>query len=84
MGEERRNPREMVDTICKHWVAHFGTATIILSRDASKLTGEEMMEIKRLFDVEDITPTEDTPWKDGFGDRGHRVEVWKQNNCIVL
>ena len=37
----RKRPRDVVDTICKSWIAYFGTPAAVLNDKGEELTGSE-------------------------------------------
>ena len=63
---ERKKPREVVDATCKHWKAYFGTPAAILSDNGGEFTGEEIVEMKHLLNIEDMTTAAYSPWQNGL------------------
>ena len=59
--------------MCKHWIAYFGTPAAVLNDTGGEFTGPEIVEMKELLSIEDMTTAAYSPWQNGLCEKGHQV-----------
>ena len=69
----RKRPRDVVDAMCRSWIAYFGTPAAVLNDQGGEFTGSEVVEMKSLFNIEDLTTAAYSPWQNGLCEKGHQV-----------
>ena len=61
--------------MCKHWIAYFGTPAAVLNDTGGEFTGPEIVEMKELLSIEDMTTAAYSPlqMQKGLYEKGHQV-----------
>ena len=66
-----KKPRAVVDKILQNWVTHYGLCSALVSDNGGEFTGEEMVEMRELMNMEDVTTAGYAPWMNGVCEKHH-------------
>ena len=70
---KRKTPEEVVNSIFKTWIAHYGVMGGILHDNGGEFTGFEMQELKSKLNVINLTTGAESPWQNGLCERNHAL-----------
>lgn len=70
---KRKSPEEVVNSIFKTWIAHYGVMGGILHDNGGEFTGAEMEELKSKLNIISLTTGAESPWQNGLCERNHAL-----------